>query len=97
MREQEWRLARSLTTLTRRGYRGRSAPIFNRTRRHVRRGRGFFHGREPVDQSNKSLPCRFAALKSLAISGKSEGDVLKGDLSPFKRAIARDKSEFVCD
>ena len=28
------------------------------------------------------------------ISGKSEEDVLKGDLSPFNRAIARDKSEF---
>ena len=29
------------------------------------------------------------------LSGKSEGNVLKGDLSPFKRAIARDKSEFL--
>jgi len=28
------------------------------------------------------------------ISGKSEEDVLKGDLSPFKRAQARDKSVF---
>ncbi|MBR3273785.1 MAG: hypothetical protein IKF98_07680, partial [Clostridia bacterium] len=28
------------------------------------------------------------------ISGKSEEDVLKGDLSTFKRAQARDKSEF---
>ncbi|MBR2797654.1 MAG: hypothetical protein IKE17_07920, partial [Clostridia bacterium] len=42
----------------------------------------------------KRLPCRFAARKSPAISGKSEEDVLKGDLSPFKRAQARDKSEF---
>ena len=45
----------------------------------------------------KKLPCRFAARKSLAISGKSEGDVLKGDLSPFKRAQARDKYEFTAD
>ena len=37
----------------------------------------------------KRLPCRFAARKSPAISGKSEEDVLKGDLSPFKRASAR--------
>ncbi|MBR2799132.1 MAG: hypothetical protein IKE17_15535, partial [Clostridia bacterium] len=44
----------------------------------------------------KRLPCRFAARKSPAISGKSEEDVLKGDLSPFKRAQARDKSEFPC-
>ncbi|MBR2797581.1 MAG: hypothetical protein IKE17_07545, partial [Clostridia bacterium] len=44
----------------------------------------------------KRLPCRFAARKSPAISGKSEEDVLKGDLSPFKRAQARDKSEFTC-
>ncbi|MBR2796599.1 MAG: hypothetical protein IKE17_02485, partial [Clostridia bacterium] len=42
----------------------------------------------------KRLPCRFAARKSPAISGKSEEDVLKGDLSPFKRAQARDKSVF---
>ena len=41
--------------LTYRGYRGRSAPIFNRTRRRVRRGRGLFCGREPVDQSKKGF------------------------------------------
>ena len=41
--------------LTYRGYRGRSAPIFNRTRRRVRRGRGHFCGREPVDQSKKGF------------------------------------------
>ena len=40
---------------------GGSAPIFNRTRRHIRRGRGFFHGREPVDQSEKSCLADFAA------------------------------------
>ena len=37
------------------GIGGGSAPIFNRTRRRVRRGRGLFCGREPVDQSKKGF------------------------------------------
>ena len=36
------------------GVSGAERPDLNRTRRRVRRGRGFFHGREPVDQSEKS-------------------------------------------
>jgi len=44
----------------------------------------------------KRFPCRFAARKSLAISGKSEEDVLKGDLSPFKRASARQIRIYIC-
>ena len=60
-----------------------SAPMFNRTRRHVRRGRGDFCGREPVDRSNKSLPCRFCGRRPLRPQAKSVGVVLKGDRSPF--------------
>ena len=76
---------RSLATLTHRGYRGRSAPIFNRTRRHVRRGRGFFHGREPVDQSEKSFLAdlrletlwvsKFSALRKTADSSNRRFEV----------------------
>ena len=62
---RERRCSRMVPWLTCRGFGGGSAPCFNRCRRHARRQRSDFCGREPVDQSNKSHHCRFCGRRPL--------------------------------
>ena len=68
---------------------GGSAPIFNRTRRHIRRGRGFFHGREPVDQSEKSCLADFAARAFRLRQNLSKGWSWRGKQVPRQFPFAR--------